>query len=236
MTAAVTWPFHPFGVGDGFYLDKRFNITCNETTSPPTTYLRTSNIKVTSISLSNGELRVLQSIAKECYHQNGTLDPYESGEPRFSLSSFTISSTKNKFTAIGCDAYAIIQGFRGNQRYTTGCMSLCDQAKDIKYESCSGVGCCQITSIPQGLKRFTLRLASYYNDTNVSDFNQCSYAVLAEESKFKFSNTSFEEFWDNRHFSMVLDWSIGDGQLMILPVKRLESMRILLAIWKLVSL
>ncbi|POO01013.1 Wall-associated receptor kinase [Trema orientale] len=201
---------YPFGIGGRCYLNPRFNITCDESTTPPTTYLRKSNTEITSISISDGELQLLQFVAKDCYDWNASQYRNVRVRASLSLSSFTISSTKNKFTAIGCDTYAIITGFRKKQRFTTGCMSLCDREEDINYESCSGVGCCQIESIPPRLNNFTVRLDSYYNHTNVSDFNPCSYAILAEESQFKFSETSFQDFRSKERFPVVVDWSIGD--------------------------
>ncbi|XP_062093506.1 wall-associated receptor kinase 2-like [Humulus lupulus] len=202
---------YPFGIGGGCYLNKKFNITCDESTNPPKAYLRKGNIQVTNISISDGELIVLQLIAKDCYDKNGLQYQDDTLTASLDLSSFTISSTKNKFTAIGCDTYAIIRGFRGEQRYRTGCLSLCDRAGDINYETCSGVGCCQVMSIPPRLNNFTVILRSYSNHTKVWDFNRCSFGVLAEESQFKFSNRSFNEFENKKYFPLVVDWSIGDS-------------------------
>ncbi|KAF4376937.1 hypothetical protein F8388_022653 [Cannabis sativa] len=202
---------YPFGIGAGCYLNSKFNITCNDTSiGPPKTYLRKGNLQVIDISIKDGEIKVLQLIAKDCYEKNGSQYRKDRLRTSLRLSSFTVSSTKNKFTAIGCDTYAIIRGFRGEQRYRTGCMSLCDRATDINYGTCSGVGCCQVMSIPPRLNNFTVILSSYSNHTKLWDFNPCSYGILAEESQFKFSNTSFQEFQSKKNFPLVVDWSIGE--------------------------
>ena len=203
---------YPFGIGADCYFDERFNITCDDSTNPPKAFLFT-NMNVTSISLSEGELQVLQYVAKDCYDESGNQSRGDRLRAWFRLSNnFTISTKKNKFTAIGCDTYAIVKGYsRSGKRYTTGCMSLCDRLDDIDFESCSGVGCCQVASIPSSLINISVSLASYYNYTNVSGFSdRCSYAILAEESQFKFSNASFHEFKGREKFPLVLDWTIGD--------------------------
>ncbi|XP_062094531.1 putative wall-associated receptor kinase-like 16 [Humulus lupulus] len=89
-------------------------------------------------------------------------------------------------------------------------MSICDRNEDVIYESCTGVGCCQISSLTPRLNNFTISIKSYDNHTKVWNFNPCSYAVLAEESQFKFSNTSFRDFKSKESFPLVLDWAIGD--------------------------
>ncbi|POO01054.1 Thrombomodulin [Trema orientale] len=197
---------YPFGIGDNCYLEEAFNVTCDDSASPSIAFLGTSNLNITKISLHNGELEVLQSVAKDCNDGQGN----NNVAADFWLSDFTISATKNKFTAIGCDTYAILEGYRDGQSYTTGCTSLCDRKEDVNFGSCSGAGCCQITSIPSGLRNITVWLSSYYNHSKVRSFSPCSYAVLAEERKFKFSETSFEHFEDIKEFPMVLDWAVGN--------------------------
>ncbi|GMN58793.1 hypothetical protein TIFTF001_027896 [Ficus carica] len=205
----VSIPF-PFGTKPDCYLDDDYLINCTTTNSnpAPTAFLRHGNIMVTNISLK-GEVEIQKLIAKDCYDRNGTQGPLDSFEPRITLSTFTVS-TRNKFTAIGCDTYAILKGFEGEKRYRTGCMSLCDKEEDVNYGTCNGAGCCQITSFPSGLRNVTLRLSSYYNHSYVHEFNPCSYAFIVEDGKFNFSKTSFQEMNKTETLPMILDWSIGN--------------------------
>ena len=46
--------------------------------------------------------------AKDCYNQSGGCTSYY--EPKIHLAKLPISYTRNKFMAIGCDTYAMIQG------------------------------------------------------------------------------------------------------------------------------
>ncbi|KAL5564128.1 hypothetical protein UlMin_027292 [Ulmus minor] len=211
----LTIPF-PFGVSEHCYLEEKFLITCNESTGTPQAYLRTSEIEVSNISLYDGELQVLNYRGKKCYYKNGSLDEHEdrSPSPSIWLSSFTLSPTRNKFVAIGCDTYAIVEGYTHNDdyddddpSYTTGCMSIC---KEYDYGSCSGVGCCEITNIPRGLGKIVVTMNSYDGHKKVWDFDRCSYAFVVEDSWFKFSKTSFQQLNTRENVPMIIDWSIGN--------------------------
>jgi hypothetical protein len=91
---------YPFGTTKGCYHDSSFLITCNDTSGPPTPFLREGNIYVLSISL-DGELRVLSSVARDCY--NGSGIRVNRNNSQFTLSKFTVSYTRNKLTAVGCE-------------------------------------------------------------------------------------------------------------------------------------
>ena len=147
----VTIPY-PFGTRAGCLINEDFLITYNRTHhNPPSAFLREGNIIVTDIWLS-GELRVYSDFAQDCYNSSG--QSTYNNDPWIRLSKFPISHTKNKFTAIGCDTYALIKGFRGTA-YTTGCMSLCDTINDVVEGSCSGIGCCQ-SDIPKGVMDYRI--------------------------------------------------------------------------------
>ncbi|GMY06620.1 putative wall-associated receptor kinase-like 16 [Fagus crenata] len=62
----VEIPF-PFGMTEDCYLDKSFNITCDNNTA------RVGTVPVTHISIESHELRVFQYVARDCYNSTGTL-------------------------------------------------------------------------------------------------------------------------------------------------------------------
>ncbi|KAM1561568.1 hypothetical protein ACFX1Z_004680 [Malus domestica] len=147
---------YPFGIGDGCYLDDRFNITCNISTQPPTAFMMTSNTEITNISLYDGELQILQFTSSDCYDAQGNRT--RRTHPKLWVPPpYTISETKNVFVAVGCDTFAFLTGYRGEEKYTTGCMSICDNLGNAidQRDTCSGVGCCQ-TKIPSGLQNRTV--------------------------------------------------------------------------------
>ena len=206
---------YPFGTRAGCYKNEDFLITCNRNYNPPLAFLRKGNINVTYISLS-GELRVDVNVAQDCYKKGVKRSVYSHSGPNnynqyssINLSKFPISHTKNKFTAIGCDTYALIKGSSGTA-YTTGCMSLCSKISDVVDGSCSGIGCCQ-TAIPKGVMDYRIDVSSYFNHTNVSEFNPCSYAFVAEEETYNFSSKDLKDF-TKRHETtqVVLNWAIGN--------------------------
>ncbi|KAM1004429.1 hypothetical protein ACFX2C_004627 [Malus domestica] len=150
----LTIPYQ-FGIGSDCYLDYRFNITCDISTQPPTTFFMEGNLKITNISLYDGELQVLQFAASDCYDAQGNSTGWTS-PGLWVPPPYTISETKNVFVAVGCDTYAFFTGYRGAQKYTTGCMSICDDLGNAidQRDTCSGVGCCQ-TKISSALQNQT---------------------------------------------------------------------------------
>ncbi|XP_059631727.1 wall-associated receptor kinase 2-like [Cornus florida] len=197
---------YPFGTKPGCYYNRAFLITCNDTTNPPKPFLTKSRIAVTNISL-HGQLQILQSTAYNCYEQSGRQASYNLHWLR--LSKFRISSTRNKFTAIGCDTYATIRGYLGENEYASGCMSICDSIDYVTNGSCSGIGCCQ-TSIPKGVRYYEVTLESYNNHTRVWNFSRCSFAFVVEEDKFNFSSNYLSDLKNVEKLPVVVDWSIGN--------------------------
>ncbi|KAL6198492.1 hypothetical protein ACLB2K_028281 [Fragaria x ananassa] len=201
---------YPFGIAEGCHLGDEFFINCTIVEgTPPTPYLAGTVIPVSNIFLDQGELQIMQLVARDCYDSKGVLDKKLSKTRILSLNPpFTISGAKNKFFAVGCDTYAIFEGYRGQERYITGCMSFCERLGSVN-ESCSGIGCCQ-TSIPTGLQNRTVKMDSYYNHAFIWDFNPCSYSFIVEDGRFEFSSKSFQELDHTSRLPMVLNWQIGN--------------------------
>ncbi|RVW37798.1 Wall-associated receptor kinase 2 [Vitis vinifera] len=188
---------YPFGTSPECYISEEFLITCNTTNySPPQAFLTTSNIQVLEILLQ-GQLRVSGWVGYDCYNSSNHNSWLE-------LSKFTISTTQNKLTAVGCDTIALVTGYRG-QNYTTGCVSLCDSVDDVINGSCAGIGCCQ-TFIPRGARSYDIELASINKYQQVLDFNPCSYAFVAEDGVFNFSSLDLLDLRGRQKFPLVLDW------------------------------
>ncbi|KAL4320125.1 hypothetical protein GQ457_18G018510 [Hibiscus cannabinus] len=110
---------YPFGMEEGCYMERKFFIRCDNTSTadPPSPFLSDSTIDVLRIDLG-GELRVRNWVGSDCYSSSG---PSSSFQTWLRSGLYNISSTKNKFIAIGCDTIAIITGNTG-QDYTTGCL------------------------------------------------------------------------------------------------------------------
>nr|XP_043626870.1 putative wall-associated receptor kinase-like 16 [Erigeron canadensis] len=201
----------PFGSGPGCYHGPEFLVTCDRTHSEgPTLFLRASEISITNLSISTGEIEVTSYVAHDCYDSNGLRDENTSNDPSFTLMYFQVS-TKNRFVAIGCDTDAYILGLSGGEYYGTGCMSVCDNNSGVTNGSCSGVGCCEV-KIPEGMGAFNLSLGSFFNHTNILKFNPCSHAFVVnqEYNHFNFSSTNLIDFGSIEKMPMLLDWAIGN--------------------------
>ncbi|GLT50228.1 hypothetical protein SLA2020_237280 [Shorea laevis] len=200
---------YPFGTTEGCYYNKGFLIHCNDTFSPPLAFLGNSNVNVTNITL-DGRLHIWHFIAHDCYDQYGNQNYSEETSFWIRLnSSYTISDTKNKFVAVGCDTTAYLQGFQGDKSYTAGCITKCDSIDYVSNHTCSGIGCCQ-TSIAKGTNNFHVTLERRKNQRGLN-FSPCSYGFIVEESKFNFSSNLLLDLQNVERYPIVLDWSIREN-------------------------
>ncbi|KAK5842711.1 wall-associated receptor kinase 2-like [Gossypium arboreum] len=197
---------YPFGISEGCSLDDSFLITCNTTFSPPRPFLGPGNTPAPVLNISlDGELRVSFSVARQCYDASGML--VEETTSSLVSEKFPIS-TRNRFTAVGCDTFAAIAGTRG-QNFTTGCLSLCDQMESVTNGSCAGIGCCQ-TMIPIETRNFGAAVGGLNNHSTVNSFNPCSFAFLVEEGFYNFSIADLIDMQNKQDMPVVLDWTVGN--------------------------
>ncbi|XP_020869364.1 wall-associated receptor kinase 5 [Arabidopsis lyrata subsp. lyrata] len=193
---------YPFGISTGCYYpgDDSFNINCEE---DKPNVLR--NIEVRDFNHS-GQLRVMLNRSTVCYDEerNNEFNAYQ-----YKLDNLSLSPN-NKFTLVGCNAWALLSTF-GIQNYSTGCMSLCDSPPPPNSK-CNGVGCCRTdVSIPLDSNRVVTRPSRFENMSSVEHFNPCSYAFLVEDGMFNFSALEdLKNLRNVKQFPVVLDWSIGN--------------------------
>ncbi|THG10471.1 hypothetical protein TEA_003269 [Camellia sinensis var. sinensis] len=200
---------YPFGTTEGCYIEQHFKVACNDTDyHPPKLFLESSdtNVEITEILLS-GELRISVSIGSDCFREGGVQNRDDIFETWITVPEFPISNTRNKFTAVGCDTFAVIVGSLG-RNYATGCLSVCDSIDSVINSSCSGIGCCQ-TSIPKGVKNYNISILSINNHTSVWGFNPCSYAFVAEETAYNFSSLDLKDLQGRKKLPVVFDWAVG---------------------------
>ncbi|XP_042480670.1 putative wall-associated receptor kinase-like 16 [Macadamia integrifolia] len=188
----ITVPY-PFGFGaKKCYRDESFRQTCNE--NPPKLFH--GKLEVSHISLQ-GQMRVMTNVSNDCFNISSGVDNYTDYTLNCKGKPLTFSDTENRLTVLGCDTAAFITGSNG-QNFTSGCRMICSEKHSPIEGSCSGIGCCQ-TSIPKGIKSFTIETYSYGNS--------CSYGFLVELKQFKFSVSYLSDFNISR-VPIVLDWAI----------------------------
>jgi hypothetical protein len=135
----------------------------------------------------DGELLVSSLVARACYNESRLTVDYL--ETELTLSKFVISYTRNKFTVVGCNTYAYINGyfddlFHGSavKIYKTVLGAYCDRIDNMVNRSCYGLGCSQ-TTIPEGLWDFTITVNSYDNHSTIGSFNPCGFALIYSGSR-----------------------------------------------------
>ena len=202
---------YPFGMTKDCYLNdsaRNFFINCpNLLSGQPPPMIGKGNLIVTNISI-NGEIDILMSKSQDCDNDSADRERND-GSTSLIVQSFTVSVTKNKFVAVGCDTYAYLNGELNGSEFSTGCLSRCKNIQNIVDGNCSGIGCCQIP-IPGGLKRVYFKAYSFNQYVDVSDFSPCSYAFIIQEDKFKFSSNNLTGLRNTSRLPMVLDWAVGN--------------------------
>nr|XP_023873297.1 wall-associated receptor kinase 2-like [Quercus suber] len=203
---------YPFGTTEGCYLNDTANIddgyyfincTTNAQGQPQPMIW---NLNVTSISMELGEIDIQMYNSIDCYDEYGTL--LSNNKPSLRVPGFTVSVTKNKFVAVGCDTYAYLNGILNDLPFSVGCLSVCNDTRSIVNGTCSGIGCCQI-DFPRDLTDINFKAYSFKNHTQVWKFNPCSFAFIIQEDKFNFSPDYLISLRNNETLPMVLDWAIG---------------------------
>lgn len=202
----LTIPF-PFVTSAHCGVDDSFLITCDESYNPPKPFLGSSEVLDTSI---DGLMKVRSSVASDCYNHSGSQINGGVLEQTSYQFQFPISSTWNKFTAIGCDTYAFLEGWsEGSKKTSAGCVSLCHSIDSVVNGTCSGIGCCQASILP-GVEDFSVDIRSFRNLSKIRSFNPCGYAFVVEADAFEFSSLDLENMRNRTTVPVVLDWSIGN--------------------------
>ncbi|KAB5514814.1 hypothetical protein DKX38_028720 [Salix brachista] len=183
---------YPFGIlepscamNDNFFL----NCTSNDE-GHPELYVADMTTDASSQSISNIELEGTVTLriypAFRCYNKTGIQTDSFKQSINLGSGPFTLSNTRNIFTATGCNTSARVTS--NEFTYGAGCLSFCTEYVEMSDENpCSGSGCCQ-TSIPKGLKSLCYVVTSAYYNSSVSDFNPCGFAFLADKRSLKISD------------------------------------------------
>jgi hypothetical protein len=213
---------YPFGIGAGCAaasLSPYFIVICDNSFQPPRPMVgdNSTTREVIDISLERGEVRIYGEVSYTCFVSNRTMpENYTSG---FSMKGtpFLPSTTRNRFTVIGCSTMGLIGGYMDSNPnlYVAGCYSYCQSINSTSDGApCIGMGCCE-TIITQNLTDFAALLV--INQSTVWNFNPCFYAMLAEVGWYSFrqqdliGHLGFVSERAKRGVPLVSDWAIRNG-------------------------
>ncbi|CAL4982574.1 unnamed protein product [Urochloa decumbens] len=97
-----------------------YSLTCNHSFDPPRLYV--GDNEVLDISLETGEMRILTAVSSQCYSPvNETAGVTTSVSNSLKVTQLLISTSRNEFTAIGCNTLALLR----SRSYYTGCITSC---------------------------------------------------------------------------------------------------------------
>ncbi|KAK3005011.1 hypothetical protein RJ639_016128, partial [Escallonia herrerae] len=182
---------YPFGVGADCSNNETFAIACNSSFSPAKPFLNAINMEVLEISLQ-GTIRVNNPISTS----NCPNRPDSTLKMDMSKTPFSFSDSQSKFTAMGCNNLALING---KDVETGGCTSFCNSS--WRPSTCYGINCCQ-TRIPSSLKVIDVSLTRIYSNNGVES---CKRAFMVEQNWFANLTNPFDvHFMEN--VPVVLDW------------------------------
>ncbi|KAK3000587.1 hypothetical protein RJ639_021020 [Escallonia herrerae] len=202
---------YPFGIGAGCYHDKAFQVSCIHVLRGLFLPMFLDGTPILHISLDDAVVHVERRPSVYCYDESGQ-DPKTSVSVHLNQ-QFSISYTRNKFVAIGCDIFAYVIDW-GSRNYTSGCASLCDDPNPIvglTATSCSSVGCCQ-TTLPKYITSFDMRMFSINTFNRSWTTKPCSIAFFVDNknvSDYTF-NISEHITSDSFFFPIVYNWVIGN--------------------------
>ncbi|KAL5204761.1 hypothetical protein ABZP36_009632 [Zizania latifolia] len=205
---------YPFGIGDDCAWPG-FTVSCNDSFSPPKPY--NGDVEIIDISLEKGQMHIYTLVASMCYNSTNTTESHFSTGITSTDSPFLVAQTSNEFTAIGCDTLAWLQG-RDDKSFKTGCITTCASLDTAAQdnETCTGLGCCQLPSIPANLSNIEIDLSQVSGNSSWT-YSPCSYAFVAKKDWYHFRRQDFshngsklfvEDSDGHKNVRTVIDWAI----------------------------
>ncbi|PON89667.1 Wall-associated receptor kinase [Trema orientale] len=217
----VSIPF-PFGIGSDCFLNKWFEIVCENTTSGyHRPFLKQiTGVEVLNISIDDSVLQTRNPIHFFDCPDKESPSPNKPGPLSLTGSPFSYSDSRNRLTAVSCNVFAFIDSNPDNVTVrTAGCTSVCaptntsssspslsaaaDQTDNNSSNGCDGMNCCQ-TIIPSYLKSYEV----HFDPTNGA--KHCRYAFVVDQAWFEGRLRDFAVVRDMDYVPVTLNWDLLD--------------------------
>lgn len=162
------------------------------------------------ISVLEGTMTVSVTPAYDCYNLSGAHVRNSSDSIGLPDLYTIFSDTQNLYTAIGCDTTAFLSNLIWANRYGATCITLCNGtvlSLAADNSTCTGAGGCW-TKVRPWLKSLFVLSLSINNNTNVSAFNPCGYAFLADKRSFKASDWQLSDLPGGKASNVAIEWVV----------------------------
>ncbi|XBH65250.1 hypothetical protein VPH35_118878 [Triticum aestivum] len=162
---------YPFGVEPGCYHKSGFNLTCNQSYSPPQLFLGDGTVQVLDIDLPNGTVRINSKPLEIPYGDNGKVSrrTWRAGGLGYAADGpyFVAGAGRNNLVALGCNFQVVLLG--ENNNLVSSCSPFCPGTGYKDTDTCSGITCCQAT-ILEGRASYGLLVQRVGFDINECDY------------------------------------------------------------------
>lgn len=193
------WIRNPFGIGEGCYFNKGFEVSCDNSSGSPKPFLTSINLALVEdtdsesssfrvnfpvISLNNDK-----TIVSEDFNLSGT--------------HFSFSNTLNTFIAVGCDSY-----YNQSKSTLATCQSFCT------CDPTKARGCCDfICTVPRNHTFDSPASISEVYSQSIPQEIECNSAFMVDkgwlQSNYQITNSSVLK--GKKHSPAVLEWGIYKG-------------------------
>ncbi|KAJ4718214.1 putative Kinase [Melia azedarach] len=197
---------YPFGIGEGCYFDKNFEVTCDNSSGSPKASLNGTGLGQSSyISYASGT-NIAVNISVISLNSNKSTS--NGRGVNLSGSPFSFSQKANRFTARGCGNLSMIKNLQENNNSATfgGCYAICTcDPTQSQHSSCCDFSC----AIPPNLKFFHADIANSYS-RNI--LQECTSLLMVYEywlfSEYQTNSTVWK---DEKQVPAVLEWGKNNG-------------------------
>ncbi|XP_018470408.1 wall-associated receptor kinase-like 22 isoform X1 [Raphanus sativus] len=216
---------YPFGIGKDCYLNKWYEITCNNNSSVP--FLPSINKEVVNISLPDnnsvplGLVRIKNQVTSlGCSNrEDGNFALNVTGSP-------FVLTARNTLVGVGCNNRAIMTDI---EPQIGGCESTCHvgPSRRVQNISCDGYRCCQARIPSDRLQQISVQVESFDGNDTTTTSGGCKVAFLTDQGYTPSNITEPELVYPNGYATVELGWFIdmsnnvpifGTGEICVLDV------------------